>query len=181
MQISLNDFLVGDGFSYILEDGKKGRTNFYFFIDSDEEHLTKSYSRFLEKFLKKLNRYPMYLHAISSSKKINISEGAIISKVAPKNYHHLVEISTIEELADYFHKAYLDAFNNESVLFSTEKTLEMDFTSDIGLARFILDYTKTTTKNRYDLWVGHDGIGFDFVSNFSDYPYKEVPITREEN
>ncbi|WP_347942307.1 hypothetical protein AAEY33_12350 [Peribacillus simplex] len=181
MEISLNDFLVGDGFSYIFKSGKREMINFYFFIDSVEEDLTTSNSQSLKEFLKNLNKYPIYLHGISGSKEINISKGAKTSKVAPRNYHHLVEINNIEELVNYFPKAYLDAFNNDSILFSTEKTIEMDFTSDIGLARFILDYTKTTSKDRYYLWVGHDGIGFDFVSNFSDYPYNKVPISSDED
>ncbi|TWT26030.1 hypothetical protein [Planomicrobium sp. CPCC 101110] len=181
MEISFNDFLVGDGYSYIFKSGKRGKVNFYFFIDPEEEDLDKSYSQFLKEFLKRLDRYPIYLHGISSLKDINIADGAKISKVMPRNYHYLVEITNLEELLSYFPKAYLDAYNNASIFFSTEQTIEMDLASDIGLARFILDFTISTSKDRYYLWIGHDAIGFDFVSNFSHYPYNEVPITREED
>lgn len=203
MKITLNDFLVGEDFSYIFKSKKKGITRFYCHVDSEGNNLSAididididldSYSDIdsyidikndidsicLKIFLEKLNVYPLYIHGISGSDEINLSNKAEMTKLSNGNYYYVVDINNIEELKTHFSEAYLDAFNNESILFSNERTLEMDFHSDIGLARFILDYTEDNYK--YHLWVSHDGIGFDFISNFSDHPYQNIPVTKDED
>lgn len=190
VKITLNDFLVGEDFSYIFKSKKKGITRFYCHVDSDGNNLSAidididldSYSDIdsicLKIFLEKLNVYPLYIHGISGSNEINLSNRAEMTKLSNGNYYYVVDIHNIEDLKTHFSVAYLDAFNNESILFSNERTLEMDFHSDIGLARFILDYTEDNYK--YHLWVSHDGIGFDFISNFSDHPYQNLPVIKED-
>lgn len=188
VKITLNDFLVGEDFSYIFKSKKKGITRFYCHVDSEAEGNNLSaidldcYSDIdsicLKFFLEKLNVYPLYIHGISGSNEINLSNKAEMTKLSNGNYYYVVDIHNIEELKTHFSVAYLDAFNNESILFSNERTLEMDFHSDIGLARFILDYTEDNYK--YHLWVSHDGIGFDFISNFSNHPYQNIPVIKED-
>lgn len=191
MKITLNDFLVGEDFSYIFKSKKKGITRFYCHVDPEENNLSAidldNYidikndidSICLKKFLEKLNLYPFYIHGISGSNEINLSNQAEMTKLSNGNYYYVVDIHNIEDLKTHFSEAYLDAFNNESILFSNERTLEMDFHSDISLARFILDYTEDNYT--YHLWVSHDGIGFDFISNFSDHPYQNIPVTKDED
>lgn len=190
VKITLNDFLVGEDFSYIFKSKKKGITSFYCHVDPEENNLSAidldNYidikndidSICLKKFLEKLNLYPFYIHGISGSNEINLSNQAEMTKLSNGNYYYVVDIHNIEDLKTHFSEAYLDAFNNESILFSNERTLEVDFHSDIGLARFILDYTEDNYK--YHLWVSHDGIGFDFISNFSNHPYQNIPVIKED-
>lgn len=203
MSITLNDFLVGEDFSYIFKNKKRVVTSFYCQVDPEEDKLStidldssidldsytylNTYVDFrndvnsicLKNFLEKLNLYPFYIHGISGSGEINLSNTAKRTKLSNRNYYYVIDINNIEELKTHFSEAYLDAFNNESILFSNERTLEIDFHSDIGLARFILDYTEDNYK--YHLWVGHDGVGFDFISNFSDHPYQNIPVIKEED
>lgn len=203
MSITLNDFLVGEDFSYIFKNKKRGITSFYCQVDPEEDELStidldnsidldsytylNTYVDFrndvnsicLKIFLEKLNLYPFYIHGISGSGEINLSNKAERTKLSNRSYYYVVDINNIEELKTHFSEAYLDAFNNESIVFSNERTLEIDFHSDIGLARFILDYTEDNYK--YHLWVGHDGVGFDFISNFSDHPYQNIPVIKEED
>ncbi|RPJ93941.1 hypothetical protein CW357_18030 [Rummeliibacillus sp. TYF005] len=179
MKFFLSNFLIGDDFSYIFKNEKRGLVEFSFIISPTEDHLCERYKVFLQQFLRKLDRYPLYIHVLDESNDISISEIAEMKKVGPGKFYHFAKIENEVELVQHFQKIYLDAFNNENVLLSSEKYVEIDPNGEVGQCRFIFDYRMNYLEERFYLWIGFDGIGWDFIANFTDYPYNELPIKNE--
>ncbi|WP_146550444.1 hypothetical protein [Rummeliibacillus suwonensis] len=179
MEFSLSDLLIGDDFSYIFKNGKRGKVEFSFVIAPSEEHLIEAYKVLLQQFLRKLDRYPLYVHVLNRSTDINISEIAEVKKVGKGNYHHLAKIENEADLAQHFQKIYLDAYNNDSVLLSSEKYIEIAPNDEVGQYRFIFNYSMNQLEEKFYLWIGFDGEGWDFIANFIEYPYNDLPIENE--
>ena len=121
MESPLSDLLIGDDFSYTFKNEKRGKVEFSFVISPSEVHLIESYKVLLQQFLRKLDRYPLYVHVLSGSNDINVSEIGEVKRVGPGEYYHLAIIENEVDLVQHFQKIYLDAYNNDNVLLSSEK------------------------------------------------------------
>lgn len=192
--MELDCMLVGEGTAFIFTSEDKGKVRFHCYTD-DEEYADVDMDQLLEKswqdgmalyrknireFLLELNHYPLYVHSMSGSGKINIAHDADSStRFDRENIYHRLTITSEEAFLHYFPKAYQDANNNESVLFSSEKTIKIDETkNDFYFKKFRLNFSDDE-RNCFFLWVNHDGNGFDFIANFSDHPYQHKSIEIE--
>ena len=69
------------------------------------------YSKNIREFLLELNHYPLYVHSMSGSGKINIAHDADSSTRFDRgNIYHRLTITSEEAFLHYFPKAYQDAY-----------------------------------------------------------------------
>lgn len=193
--MELDSMLVGEGTAFIFPSEDKGKVRFHCheddeeYADVDMDQLLKEswqegmalYSKNIQEFLLELNHYPLYVHSMSGSGKNNLSPDADSSTRFDRwNIYHRLTITSEEAFLHYFPKAYQDAYNNESILFSSEKTIEIEETNnDFYFKKFRLAIP-ADARNCFFLWVNHDGNGFDIAANFSDHPYQQRTVAIEE-
>lgn len=67
----------------------------------------------------------------------------LMKELIPFNIYHLIKNSSEKKLLYYFSKAYQDAYDNQSVIFSSEETIKIDFTkSSLYFKKFILKFAE---------------------------------------
>lgn len=193
--MELDGMLVGEGTAFIFPSEDKGKVRFHCheddeeYADVDMDQLLKEswqegmdlYSKNIQEFLLELGHYPLYVHSMSGSDKINLSPDADSrTRFDRWNIYHRLTITSEEAFLHYFPKVYQDAYNNESILFSSEKTVKIDETkNDFYFKKFMLNFSEDE-RNCFFLWLNHDGNGFDFISNFSNHPYQHETIEIED-
>jgi len=179
--------IAGEDEWYRIEGKENILTNFYVFFESGEmyelikEPLTETIvsDNLLVKFISILDIYPIFIHIVSWSKQINLSSFTSPNRISSDLYHHRIQVNDMNDFYKVIRLAYLDSFNGERLMISTEKNISIhdvtDGKIDADTFKCDLDFLEPGSS-KYYLLFSYDGDGFDYLSNFQNHPYESIEI-----
>ncbi len=131
-------------------------------------------------FLTKLNLFPLYIHVISFGYPSNISSCSKNTQEIDNNYFYTVKkIQDFSQLKGIYPKVVSDTNNGETVVITSEERLrliEPEQPSDIF--KYELNFDLSNREILF-LVIQLDGECWDFISNFKNHPFKNLPIHDE--
>lgn len=182
--IYVSDCLSGEKFCYSFEQNIKEitRLNCTLLIEEDENPDTDSDYNVLYDFIYKLKQFPVYIHVIEMIDNPNICNmpNTSYKKYLYTNKHFVTRLDNIKQFKEYFPDIFLDALNGGNVVVSSEKNIELILDEQTNQYKYMFDFSiENQNNNKFYLWVGYDGVGFDFHSNFKAHPFVNMPIVEE--
>lgn len=175
MNYYLNHFLTGINEEYVIKNDCNITLEQFCCEPNFDDFHNPTISETSLSFLKKLNLFPIYIHEISFGSPANLSNHLEDTKEINDNYFYTIKkIPDFMQLKEIYSKVNLDANNGETVVITSEETLnlvEQKKNSDLFKYEFNFDLTN---REIYFLVIQLDGQCWDFISNFQNHPYKNI-------
>jgi len=184
--MELYDEITEENIIYQIKNKENVKKSFYVLFESGEMYKIVEensseldvHNNILVKFISKINIFPLFIHIVSWSKTINITaeSESHSKKISPNLYHHMIQVDNISAFYKFVCLAYLDSFNGELLVISSEKEIEVNY-DDNNEFMYVLDFSDTRSSKCF-LVFSYDGDGFNYLSNFDNHPYENFKFIK---
>lgn len=180
MNYYLKDLLTGVNEAYFIKNDSTTTLEQFCCEPNFEGFYNPTIVETSASFLTKLNVFPIYIHEITFGSVANLSNALKDTKEINNEFFYTVKkIQDSRQLKEIYSKVTLDAHNGETIVLTSEKTLnlvEPKEHNDLFKYEFTFDLVNRKT---YFLIIQLDGQCWDFISNFKNHPFQEYPIEKE--
>lgn len=177
MNYYLNDYLTGINEAYFIKNDFHIRLEQFCCEPNFEGFYNPTILETSLSFLTKLELFPIYIHEITFGLPANLSSTLKDTKEINTNFFYTIKkIQDSRQLKEVYSKVTLDAYNGETIVITSEKTLNLvEPKENNDLFKYELNFGLTNRKT-YFLIIQLDGQCWDFISNFKNHPFQEFHI-----